>query len=271
MVRRIGLFLVDNLFLAFSCSIVGGKMLVSCQEAERERGRESKVKGGVLYDPLGRRIDQDSTNNPSDTPAAHCSSSSVSHNLPSSFHSCLPSLLPSFQPPPPRYRNGVSHCFPILLASSKNPHRRLDVHTHNKWLYSMQGGAGSQAFSGVNLLIRPHRPSPSHTNTHLNMTSSLAAESSEEVDTFHLKVLRALSHPYCIVIKSGYGNLSVGGQKVTEQFWQRSSLWMAQLWWEENIIFYILKIEKVWQDGGGVIVAPSSGWLRSLVASVARR
>lgn len=40
-----------------------------------------------------------------------------------------------------------------------------------------------------------------------------------------------------------------GKKKVTEQFWHRNSLrtaQSAQLRWEENIIFYIVKIKEVW-------------------------
>lgn len=61
---------------------------------------------------------------------------------------------PSFWPPAKTHTNGWTY---------------THTQTHNKWLHRMWGGTRSQAFSGVNLLIRPH-VSPSHTSTHLNMT-----------------------------------------------------------------------------------------------------
>lgn len=133
---------------------------------ERERDVGGKGQLCVLYDPLGGRTDQDSTNS---TLTLHQHIVPPHLFLATSPHHFIPTCLHFFPVFSRRCVIATASAFPILLASSKNPHRRLDVHTHNKWLYSVWGGTGSQAFSRVNLLIRPH-VSPSHTSTHLNMT-----------------------------------------------------------------------------------------------------
>lgn len=90
---------------------------------QRERDVGGKGRLCVLYDSLGGRTNQDSTNNPL-TLQQHIA---PPHLFPTvSPHHFIPTCLHFFPVFSRRY------CNDIMPSPSKNPHRRLDVHAHNK-------------------------------------------------------------------------------------------------------------------------------------------